>query len=1268
MKYIFSFIAIIIFLNAYGQKPSFHLNEGLISDHPIIINKKNWMICYPVVESYNSFLNNGRVTIWDITSGSVVLNIAIENRDINKVYVSDSEKYLIIDFDTEFLIYDLDDLNNYRTLSKAQYNHILKIDDSKKILFGYTNEKIWKIDLADQTDNVKLLNQSINQFDNTEEIPICGDRAFVSNQKDISIIDLENDSIIREINQDTIYGNKDYSFITDTIYPVDKGRKLIVLAKRKNVNDPSKYETVMIYYDIDNNKKMYEASLGFLSDGHIVFDDTKEQAIILENSNENSNEGCKFANIRIQNSKLIIQQHFFSGIKNLDFLSYQYLFFKYGTLIYVDHYKTLHAYNVDKDKYSTFEITDSGSLILKAEIIDKDIVYFQINNISQSSVTPILLNSSNGTYDTLVNSGATGFFTVLKNPIISNYNIIYIAKDNTYKFANYDNKFRRTDSWIIKNNSIQIRPEIVNNTSNIITAKLNFNSQPSSVVNLFNYNLSTGEVKMNSKSNDVEIPDKNNAYFTYTYSKKWAAYNLLDSFYLHDASDGDIISKGLVKEFSTDADKHFPFKYISNIVLSNNKSRLLIYAIGLYEINIVNGRMQLLRKVQTPIKGSLETGFCNNANSFYDMGYDSIYFYDYNSANFLYSTANRVVNLAGNYQKQISEFNGTLIVNNRNSKQIKLININKPDNSISLNWPSNDWMDNNSTVGISDFDSVSFAYMPTTGNLWIINTQDGKIIWKDSVKNIVPGFFNTSSNFIYFNSSGTPVCVDYKKNTFITFSTNLQTGIISDFFWKPKDSILISASVNNIFTWNINTKKLNSNIIISDTTNYFVQDNDGYYKYNKSEAGEIRCLFNNEVAFPQQLDLIYNRPDKFIQDSVLKSIYFNIYKQRLRNYGLDENNLTINKILNKPITRIFNTKNTNSNITSKRDYTIHCQCLDKNSKIIKVFGYINDVCVFHYTLNDGITIFDSLVTMSLTTGKNDIKMYCINDQGIESNYAIEEVYFKPIEDLKSKVYFVGIGVNNYQDTSKDLHYSTKDIRDLAKEFKIRFPQCEIDTLIDKEVTIENIKALKQKLQKSDIEDKVIISVSGHGLLDNTNNFYFATYDVNFNDPATRGLSYDDLEGLLDDIPARKRLLMIDACHSGEVDKDVDINITDTSKGLKVFGRGVGYGVKKNSIDLQTSFELMKDIFADISKNNGAVIISAAGGLECALENAEYDNGIFTYCVKKALLDREADKNGDGEISVNELKEYVSAQVEELTHGLQKPTTRSEILDFDWQVW
>jgi len=51
-----------------------------------------------------------------------------------------------------------------------------------------------------------------------------------------------------------------------------------------------------------------------------------------------------------------------------------------------------------------------------------------------------------------------------------------------------------------------------------------------------------------------------------------------------------------------------------------------------------------------------------------------------------------------------------------------------------------------------------------------------------------------------------------------------------------------------------------------------------------------------------------------------------------------------------------------------------------------------------------------------------------------------------------------------------------------------------------------------------------------------------------------------------------------------------------------------------------------------------------------------------------MKNKAADKNGDGIITISELKDYSIKQVELLTGGMQKPTARRESINNDWRVW
>jgi hypothetical protein len=273
--------------------------------------------------------------------------------------------------------------------------------------------------------------------------------------------------------------------------------------------------------------------------------------------------------------------------------------------------------------------------------------------------------------------------------------------------------------------------------------------------------------------------------------------------------------------------------------------------------------------------------------------------------------------------------------------------------------------------------------------------------------------------------------------------------------------------------------------------------------------------------------------------------------------------------------------------------------------------------------------------------------------------------YTAVKPVNETVHFIGIGINQFSDSNHNLQWCVKDIRDLALKFKEKYgSNIIIDTLFDQNVTFSNVRALKQNLLKTTINDKVIIAYSGHGLLSKQYDYYLSSFGVNFSKPEENGIAYEEIESLLDGIPARKKLLLLDACHSGEVDKEELLVMQTAKPGNKglIMNRGSEEETTETrTVGLQNSFELMQSLFVNVGKGTGTTIISAAGGVQFAQERNELRNGVFTYSLLEAMNEYKT-------IRVSDLKKYVGQRVEQLTDGMQKPTTRNELKDFDWNVW
>lgn len=421
----------------------------------------------------------------------------------------------------------------------------------------------------------------------------------------------------------------------------------------------------------------------------------------------------------------------------------------------------------------------------------------------------------------------------------------------------------------------------------------------------------------------------------------------------------------------------------------------------------------------------------------------------------------------------------------------------------------------------------------------------------------------------------------------------------------------------------------------------------------------------------EQLDLKYNRPDLVLRaignaDTNLINSYYKAWQKRIKKLGIDTTQFRDDYSV--PEADFANRDSIAYEQTEGR-LKLHIKGADSTYALDRLNVWVNEVPLFG---ERGISLrrrnshfLDTTLTITLSDLENRIETSVYNVNGTESYRMPLHVKYTPQQSARQKVYFIGMGMDRFANASYNLNYSAKDIRDLASGLKKQYgDMLETDTLFNEKVTPENIRSLKKKLLKSGVNDRVIVAYSGHGLLSSNYDYYLSTYTVNFDKPEENGLPYEALEDLLDSIPARQKLMLIDACHSGEVDKEEQMYITRVadSLGLSRGARVVGDAdTSKPHLGLNNSFELMQHAFVNVGKGTGATVISASAGTQFALERGDLKNGVFTFCILEAM-------NANKNMTVTALKDQVGRRVTELTGGLQKPSSRGETVYHDWRVW
>ncbi len=491
--------------------------------------------------------------------------------------------------------------------------------------------------------------------------------------------------------------------------------------------------------------------------------------------------------------------------------------------------------------------------------------------------------------------------------------------------------------------------------------------------------------------------------------------------------------------------------------------------------------------------------------------------------------------------------------------------------------------------------------------------------------------------------------------------------------------LLLTLEDNTTRIFDIKKDKFISTIILFDSTDYINQLWNGYYQVTPNAAKLLNYLTNDSklISF-EQLDVKYNRPDIVLRamgnkDSLLIASYYNAYIKRIKKLGIDTT--AFRDDYNIPEADLSN-KDGIAAVQTNNKLTVHINGSDSKYLLDRFNCWINEVPLFGMK---GIRIrnqnkfkLDTIITIILSEGDNRIETSVTNINGIESYRKPLLVKYVPEKAEDAKVYFIGVGINEFADSNYNLKWCVQDIRDMIRSMRLKYGDklVIIDTLFNEKATRTNIRNLKRKLFYTGVNDKVIFSYSGHGLLSKDYDYYISSYTVNFSNPEEGGIPYDEIENMLDSIPARKKILFLDACNSGEVDKEEMNKIQSASAGLaknsttvNTSSRGVVVTSTSTEarVGLQNSFDLMQSLFVNVGKGTGTVIIAASGGVQFAQERSELGHGVFTYSVIEAM-------KKFPEIKISNLKKYIGNRVLELTNGLQKPTTRNETIAVDWNVW
>ena len=154
------------------------------------------------------------------------------------------------------------------------------------------------------------------------------------------------------------------------------------------------------------------------------------------------------------------------------------------------------------------------------------------------------------------------------------------------------------------------------------------------------------------------------------------------------------------------------------------------------------------------------------------------------------------------------------------------------------------------------------------------------------------------------------------------------------------------------------------------------------------------------------------------------------------------------------------------------------------------------------------------------------------------------------------------------------------------------------------------------------DDTLLVYYAGHGLIGRNGNLHLAAQDTIKKHIATTAVSVNKLLDLMQESNCKKRILILDCCHSGAVGSGVEL---------------------RGAVD---------STLGAASKSHGTYILTASTGLQTAAEREEDGHGLLTKYLIEGLQTGNAARPGSMTITADDLYNYVHARV--VGSGSQEP--------------
>jgi WD40 repeat protein len=436
--------------------------------------------------------------------------------------------------------------------------------------------------------------------------------------------------------------------------------------------------------------------------------------------------------------------------------------------------------------------------------------------------------------------------------------------------------------------------------------------------------------------------------------------------------------------------------------------------------------------------------------------------------------------------------------------------------------------------------------------------------------------------------------------------------LIASVAFAPDGRRLVTASWSSaVRIWNLASgAEIASLVAFTDGSSLAITP-DGYYDASSETAEE-----NLNVRVGTRVFAIASYRDKFYRPDVLK---LSLAGRSLREFGL----ASIDSVKVAPIVELADVPQT----VSQSKLTVNLRLTDGGGGIGQVRLFVNGSAVVQDNAPAPRSPGGGMRTYSvqLADGPNVLQAEAYNaDNTMHSDSAIAKISANLPPANRSNLHAVVVGIREFTNSKLNLTYPVEDAqlfaKTLTKYSASLFQKIDIKLLVTPAETTRDalIQSIKDMQSTVGPDDLFVFYVASHGSTDNGEYFLITSNvgSVSTEHLKTDAISKEELTALVANVPATKKLLVIDTSHAETLGNALLTRGLDEPTALKILSRAVG-----------------------------TTVLAASTSTQEALEGYQ-GHGLFSFVVADGLAGK-GDVDKDGFVSTFGLAHYVDIEVPKL---------------------